>query len=60
MKSDLKMKDAQVVRYSESFGFESLFSMSARKMMGEDLEMAGIMKLLSHPNSPRLMYLYAE
>jgi protease IV len=60
MKKDLKIKDAQVVRYTEDFGFGSLFSMSARKLMGEDLEMAGLMKVLSHPNSPRLMYLYAE
>jgi protease IV len=60
MKKDLKIKDAQVVSYSENFGFGSLFSMSARKMFGDDFEMTGIMKLLSQPNSPRLMYLYAE
>jgi protease IV len=60
LKKDLNLKDAQVIRYSENFGFESLFSMSARKMIGEDLEMAGMMKVLSQPNSPKLMYLYAE
>ncbi len=60
MKKDLRIRDAQVVRYTESFGFNSLFSMGARKLVGEDLEMAGLMKLFSQPNSPRLMYLYAE
>lgn len=60
MKKDHKLKNAQVVKYTENMGFGSLFSMGAQKMMGEDLEMAGLMKLLSHPNSPRLMYLYAE
>jgi protease IV len=60
MKKDLKLKDAQVVRYNQNFGFGSLFKMSARKMMGEELEMTGLIKLLSQTNSPRLMYLYAE
>lgn len=60
LKKDIKVKDAQVVRYTENFGFGSLFSMSARKMMGEEFEMTGLMKILSQPNSPRLMYLYAE
>lgn len=60
MKKDLKIKDAQVVRYTENFGFGSLFSMSARKIAGEDLEMASLVKLLSKTNSPRLMYLYSE
>jgi len=60
MKKDNNLKGAQVVSYSENFGFGSLFSMGAQKIMGEDFEMAGLMKLLSQPNSPRLMYLYAE
>lgn len=60
MKKDLKLKDAQVVRYTENMGLGSLFSMGAQKIIGEDMEMNGLMKLLSHPNSPRLMYLYAE
>lgn len=60
MKKDLRISDAQVVRYTESFGFNSFFSMGARKLVGDDLEMAGLMKLFSQPNSPRLMYLYAE
>ncbi|SIC78218.1 Uncharacterised protein [Mycobacteroides abscessus subsp. abscessus] len=41
-------------------GFGSLFSMGARKVMGDDIEMAGMMKLLSQPNAPRLMYMYSE
>ncbi|KON86743.1 hypothetical protein AF332_08005 [Sporosarcina globispora] len=60
LKKDHKLNGAQVVKYSENFGFGSMFSMGARKIIGDDLEMAGMMKLLSQPNSPRLMYLYAE
>ncbi|GLB58509.1 signal peptide peptidase SppA [Cytobacillus sp. NCCP-133] len=60
VKKDHKLKGAQVVKYTENLGFGSMFSMGARKIMGEDLEMAGLMKMLSQPNSPRLMYLYAE
>jgi protease IV len=60
LKKNHKLKGAQVVKYTENFGFGSMFSMGARKIMGDDLEMAGVMKLLSQPNSPRLMYLYAE
>ncbi|WNS74599.1 signal peptide peptidase SppA [Bacillus sp. DTU_2020_1000418_1_SI_GHA_SEK_038] len=60
LKQDHKLKGAQVVRYTENLGFGSIFSMGAQKLMGNDIEMAGLMKLLSQPNSPRLMYLYAE
>jgi protease IV len=60
MKKDHKLKGAQVVQFSESFGFESLLNIGANKLVGKDIEMAGLMKLLSQPNSPRLMYLYAE
>lgn len=60
MKKDHNLKDAKVVKYTENLGIGSMFSMGAQKMMGNDIEMAGLMKLLSQPNSPRLMYLYAE
>jgi protease IV len=60
MKKQEKLKGAQVVRYSDSLGLGSLFSMQAKKLMGENVEMAGLMEILSKPNSPRLMYLYAE
>lgn len=60
VKKDYKLNGAQVVSYTENMGIGSIFGMSAQKMMGKDLEMAGLMKLLSQPNSPRLMYLYAE
>ncbi|HCT29970.1 MAG TPA: signal peptide peptidase SppA, partial [Bacteroidales bacterium] len=60
MKKNEKLAGAQVVSYSENFGFGSLFSMAANKMVGKDIEMTGLMKLLSQPNSPRLMYMYAE
>lgn len=60
LKKDHNLKGAKVVSYSENLGLGSMFSMGARKIAGEDIEMAGLMKLLSQPNSPRLMYLYAE
>ncbi|WP_338449118.1 signal peptide peptidase SppA [Niallia oryzisoli] len=61
MKKDYKLKDAQVIQYTEDLGIASLFSMSARQLMGQDdVELAGLMNLLSQRNSPRLMYLYAE
>ncbi|MCM3111101.1 signal peptide peptidase SppA [Lederbergia lenta] len=61
MKSDYDLKDAQVVRYSSGAGsFGSLFGLAAQKIGGKEAEMTGILKLLSHPNAPRLMYLYSE
>jgi protease-4 len=60
MKKQEKLKGAKVVRYSDNLGFGSLFKLQATKLMGANVEMAGLMKILSKPNSPRLMYLYAE
>lgn len=60
VRKDEKLQDAMVVKYSENMGFGSLFNIGAQKMMGKDLELTGLMKLVSQPNSPRLMYLYAE
>lgn len=60
LKKDQKLEGAKVVKYTESLGFGSIFKLSAQKVLGPDVEMAGLMKLLSQPNSPRLMYLYAE
>jgi protease IV len=61
MKKDHKLNDAQVVQYTENLGIGSLFSMSARQLAGQkDVELAGLMNILSKQNSPRLMYLYAE
>lgn len=60
VRKDENLGDATVVKYTESMSFGSLFSMGAQKIIGKDAEMAGLMKLLSQPDSPRLMYLYAE
>ncbi|PLT32275.1 signal peptide peptidase SppA [Bacillus sp. V5-8f] len=60
MKKEINSPNAQVVRYTDAMGFGSLLGVSAQKLMGKDLETAGLLKLLSQPNSPRLMYLYAE
>jgi protease IV len=60
MKEQEKLKDAKVVRYTEQIGFGSLFNFKVQKFIGADNEMTGLMDILSRPNSPRLMYLYAE
>ncbi|RBP03901.1 signal peptide peptidase SppA [Rossellomorea aquimaris] len=60
MKKDYKLKGAQVFEYTAGDPFSEFFSMGAKKMIGQDMEAAALMKLLSKPNSPRLMYLYSE
>ncbi|WP_423799309.1 signal peptide peptidase SppA [Neobacillus sp. SAB-20_R2A] len=60
MKKNEKLKGAKVVRYTDDLGFASMFQFQAQKWLGDSAEMAGLMKILSKPNSPRLMYLYAE
>ncbi|MFS0864537.1 signal peptide peptidase SppA [Fredinandcohnia sp. 179-A 10B2 NHS] len=60
MKKDHNLENASVVEYSANYGFGSLFTMSAKKLFAEDIEMATLVHLLSQPNSPRMMYLYAE
>ncbi len=60
MKKNEKLKGAKVVRYTEDLGFGSLFNLQAKKWLGGNAEISGLMKILSKPNSPRLMYLYAD
>jgi protease-4 len=62
MKKDYKLKNSQVVSYTDSTGIASILGMSANKLklMGEDKELVNVLKLASNTNSPRLMYLYAE
>lgn len=60
VKKEQKLKDAQVVSYTENFGFGSLFSMGAQRLMGEQQEISDLIHILSRSHSPRLMYLYAE
>ena len=60
MKKDLDLKDAQVIRYTDETGFNSLLNMSAQKVMGVEADKAILTKILTSSNSPRLMYLYAE
>ncbi|ALC89666.1 hypothetical protein AM500_07725 [Bacillus sp. FJAT-18017] len=60
MKKDKDLGDAQVVRYATGMGFGSLFSMGAQKVFGGDIEIQGLLDIISKTNSPRLMYLYSE
>ncbi|OCA91389.1 signal peptide peptidase SppA [Bacillus sp. FJAT-27225] len=60
MKKDKKLGDAQVIRYANGMGFGSFFSMGAQKIFGGDIEIQGLLDIISRTNSPRLMYLYSE
>ncbi|MBD8068982.1 signal peptide peptidase SppA [Bacillus sp. PS06] len=60
MKADYDLGDVNVVEYEANYGLSSLFSMSAKKLFTDDIEMASLVQLLSQPNSPRMMYLYAK
>ena len=62
MKKQEKLKDAQVVRYTDSFGFGFLiYNESSKNYWVNNVEMAGLNEYsYLRPNSPRLMYLYAE
>ncbi|MGE8206312.1 signal peptide peptidase SppA [Heyndrickxia sp. NPDC080065] len=60
VRKDYNLKNAEVVRYSDNAGFGSLFSMTAQKIMGKEADVTGLMKMLSQPNAPRLMYIYSE
>lgn len=60
VKAEQGIDNAQVVRYTENFGFGSFFSVSAKKLLTDDHEISSLIQLLSQSHSPRLMYLYAE
>ncbi|MDF1508728.1 signal peptide peptidase SppA [Robertmurraya sp. DFI.2.37] len=60
VKEEQKLNNAQVVKYTESFGFGSLFSFGAQKLIGGEHELTSLLNLLGQTHSPRLMYLYAE
>ncbi|MFK2824678.1 signal peptide peptidase SppA [Bacillus sp. B190/17] len=60
LKKAENLKDAQVVTYESNLGLPSFLTMKAQQMIGGNAEAHALMKILSHPNSPRLMYLYAE
>ncbi|WP_338750687.1 signal peptide peptidase SppA [Bacillus sp. FJAT-52991] len=60
LKKDANLQGAQVVTYESNLGLPSYFSMKAQQMFGGNDDVNALMNLLSHPNSPRLMYLYAE
>ncbi|WP_347549282.1 signal peptide peptidase SppA [Pseudalkalibacillus hwajinpoensis] len=60
MKEDLGDSKLQVIQYKQNLGFNSLFEMTAAKLMGPDKDLLGIQQLLSTPQSPKLMYLYSE
>ncbi|MBM7648814.1 protease-4 [Bacillus ectoiniformans] len=60
LKKDKNLKDAQVVSYESNMGLPSFLAANAKTMFSSDDKVSALMKILSNPNSPRLMYLYAE
>lgn len=60
LKKDKKLEGAQVVMYEPNIGLPSFLTMKAQQLVGGNEEVTALMKIFSHPNSPRLMYLYAE
>ncbi|KMJ57043.1 hypothetical protein AB685_18775 [Bacillus sp. LL01] len=60
MKEDHDMGNVKVVQYTENLGWGSLFSMNVQSLLKPESEMQMLARLINQPNSPRLMYLYAE
>lgn len=60
IRTDYSLDGASVVSYDASTGFSSLFGTAMQKISGKEGEMFGAINMLTQPNSPRLMYLYAE
>ncbi|WP_078379399.1 signal peptide peptidase SppA [Sutcliffiella halmapala] len=60
IKEDHNLGNVKVVEYEENLGFGSLFSMNVNSLIKPDSEMQMLARLINQPNSPRLMYLYAD
>ncbi|WP_458412217.1 signal peptide peptidase SppA [Schinkia sp. CFF1] len=60
MKKLDQVGDVDVVQYESAFGFDSFFQVASQRLFTNDLELMGLTKVFSQPNSPRLMYLYAR
>ncbi|AZB43938.1 signal peptide peptidase SppA [Bacillus sp. FJAT-42376] len=60
MEKDLKLANAEVFKYKQSSGFDSLLSMGAKKAFSEEYQMLGLYELFSKPSNSRLMYMYAK
>lgn len=60
VKEEQTLSDAQVIEYSYEVGLGSLLNIGAAKLLGKDLELEGLLAILTENHSPRLMYIYAE
>jgi protease IV len=60
LKKTASLKNAQVVKYDQTFHLPSILAAKSQQLFSDDVELTSLMKMLSKPNSPRLMYLYAE
>lgn len=60
MKEDYKLKNAQVVKYNKSTGFEQFLGMSVQNLIGKDEELINVLEIINEANTPRAMYLYSN
>ncbi|HWO97313.1 MAG TPA: signal peptide peptidase SppA [Bacillus sp. (in: firmicutes)] len=60
VKKTASLKNAQVVEYEQTFSLPAFLSAKSQQLFSDDVELTNLMEMLSKPNSPRLMYLYAE
>lgn len=60
MKKLDEVGDVNVIQYDTAFSFESFLKVSSQRIMSDQFEVLGLAKILSQPNSPKLMYLYAR
>lgn len=60
MRDEQGLANASLIQYEQNIGLGSLFVMSARKWITNDLEVSVLTELLNRTNSPRLLYLYSK
>ncbi|MCY7495077.1 signal peptide peptidase SppA [Bacillus safensis] len=59
-KSEKGLKGATVVSYSQSFGWNSLFNMSASKLFKSEIDFLNLKETLAGSNGSKPMYLYSK
>lgn len=52
--------DATVIHYTNDFGMGSVWGLMAESLSSENMTLNHLEELITHSNSPRLMYLYQE
>jgi protease IV len=60
MKEDYELGNAEVVKYNNPLGWESVFGMSVQSIIGKDEELVNMLEIVQESNTPRAMYLYSN